>query len=125
MAFIASIRHNTFRSLRIHEPFDYEISTTEEKYQKPNPIPRILVWKTRLDNEPQLTVTEIAKDLKISRVRVSQLLEIADLDKAILDHLKTKRQLDFSVSQFRKLSRLLPDQQTQHFQTLLDSLCSH
>jgi hypothetical protein len=111
--------------MRIHKPFDYAISTTEEKYQKINPIPRILEWKMRLDNDPQLTVTEIAKDLKISRVRVGQLLEIAELDGSILERLKTKHQLDISISQLRKLSRFPVDQQTLLFQTLEDSLCSH
>lgn len=106
--FIVALSSNSLQIMKIHEPIRHELTLNTAVDSGTNPIPQILEWKTRLDNEPQLTVTEIAK-----------------LNGSILEYLQAEQNLDLSVNQLRKLSRLTPDQQTRHFQTLQDSLCSH
>ena len=125
ISFTATIHSNSPQTIRIHEPLSHTLPPISTTDQKMNPIPRILGWKARLENEPLLTLAKIAEEENFSRVRIGQLLEITKLNKNILDNLQTKQQLDFSINQLRKLSRLKPDQQTRHFQTLQDSLCSH
>lgn len=117
ISLLISVRSSALRRIDILEPFN-DSFTLPTRATSGNPVSQVLEWKRRLDKEPELTVAKLAIAEKLSRTRISQMLEIANLDSKILDALTEERPLSTSINKLRKLSRLSFVEQVREYRTL-------
>ena len=86
---------------------------------KPNPLKIALQYQKVYKNLPSPSMTETAKILGVSRVRVHQMLSLLKLDKRIISKLLEITHISLSERKLRKLVPLPIGDQIAHLQKIL------
>lgn len=96
----------------------HPISFAQKSVAVANPLPKILKWRRRLDQDPSLTICKLAERESVTRSRIGQMLELANLHPDIIQSLRNLPGLPLSMSRLRKLVRLPPHDQVRRFRDL-------
>ena len=117
-------RKTWWQEVRIEKPGSRRRLSPTQARQRPHPIERARAIKRRLDEGASRA--EIARELRVSEARVSQILSLLRLDPAVLDYLTThdtpEHRRVLSDRRLRSLVGLAPTKQRSRLNHLLARL---